>query len=318
MAVYTHVSLEALKAFLRRYDIGALQSYQGVTKGIENSNYILTTDHGRFILTLFEQRVEEQDLPFFIDFMAHLRAAGRNCPAPVANRSGTALQELCDRPALITTFLNGSEVEDPGPDHCQKVGALMAQLHLDSADFSGERHNALGLEGWRTLADRCRARADTCSLNLAALIDDELAYLSANWPASLPRGVIHADLFPDNIFFQDGEVSGVIDFYFSCSDFYAYDVAITLCAWAGEGGWSPDRAAALLSGYEKLRPLTSEERQAMIFFLRGAALRFLLTRLYDWLNQVDGADVNVKDPLAYHDLLVFLRRKPDRLASLFS
>ncbi len=309
MAVYTHVPRDALEAFLADFEIGDLAAYEGVTQGVENTNYFLFTDRGRYVLTLFEKRVDDRDLPFFMDFMAHLAARGLAAPVPIADARGCVLKRLCGRPAVIISFLEGGGLDAPTAEDCRQAGALNARLHRDAGGFHGQRANALDLAGWRALAEKCGAQADRCAPGLSALIDDELSFLEDRWPATLPRGIVHADLFPDNVFFKDGAVSGVIDFYFACEEAFAYDLAITLSAWAGEGGWSQDKARALIEGYEKIRKLSDEERNALPILLRGAALRFLLTRLHDWLHQVDGAQVAVKDPLAYRDLLEFHRSR---------
>ena len=309
MAVYTHVPADALADFLDDYDLGDLINFKGVTKGVENTNYILSMSSGRYVLTLFEKRVEEEDLPFFLDFMKHLSDCGIDAPDPVPDKNGVALKTLCNRPAVIITFLEGEDIADPDEDACAQMGRTLAKMHLYAEDFGDVRQNALGLAGWRALAAKCAPRADECAEELRALIEDEVEELTRIWPDNLPEGAIHADLFPDNVFFQDGELSGVIDFYFSCTDAFAYDLAITLNAWAGDGGWSQSKAAALLQGYQSVRPLSEKELTALPVLLRGAALRFLLTRLHDWLHQVEGAQVNVKDPLVYRDLLEFHRNQ---------
>ncbi|MEM9169721.1 MAG: homoserine kinase [Pseudomonadota bacterium] len=309
MAVYTTVPADALAAFLADYDLGALVRHDGVAQGVENTNYIVETARRRFILTLFEKRVDPADLPFFVAFMAHVAAAGIAAPEPIADRRGRALKTLCDRPALATTFLNGAGVAGtPSPHEARAVGAVSARLHRAAETFARSRENALGPAGWARLAAACGADAETCAPGLARLIADELAAVRGAWPTGLPRGVVHADLFPDNVFFDGEACTGVIDFYFSCTDFFAYDLAITLNAWCGEGGWSAERARALMDGYEAVRPLAPDERAALPVLLRGAALRFLLTRAYDWLHRTDGATLTVKDPLVYRDLLDFLRR----------
>ena len=258
-------------------------------------------------MTLFEKRVAEEDLPFFMAFMAHLSSQGVAAPAPIADLDGRIVKSLCGRPAAIISFLDGGGVKTPTLSDCQEAGAACATLHLAAEGFNETRANALSLDGWRELVAACRADADRCAAGLADFVEAELRFLRETWPTNLPTGVVHADLFPDNIFFQDGRFSGVIDFYFSCTDYYAYDLAILLCAWVGEFGWDAAKAAALLNAYEARRPLTRAERAALPILLRGGALRFLLTRLYDWIHQVDGAQVRVKDPLAYRDLLVALQ-----------
>lgn len=308
MAVYTHVDRQTLEALLDRYAIGALVSHEGVREGVENTNYILHTKQGRFVLTLFEKRVEETDLPFFLGLMGHVSAKGLAVPAPVSDRAGVVLQRIAGRPAVIITFLDGKARMSPSPVDCRAAGATLARFHLAAADFERSRKNALGPVGWKSLAERCAAGADRCASGLAELIAGELAAVDTAWPSTLPVGPIHADLFPDNVFFSGENVSGVIDFYFACTDFLAYDLAVTLNSWCfPTRRWSRESATAMIEGYESVRPLLRDERKAMPRLMRGAGLRFLLTRLYDWLNQDPNALVTVKDPLEYRDLLLFLR-----------
>lgn len=308
MAVYTQVSREDLAAFLAAYDLGALRRHQGVEQGVENTNYTVETDRGRFILTLFEKRTAETDLPFFASAMAHVAAHGVPAPSPVADRAGRVFGRLSGRPAALFTFLDGCQRMAPKIADCREMGALNARLHLAAEGFRPVRANALSLSGWRLLADKCRQRADEAAPGLGALIDEELAFLSARWPAAPPAGLIHADLFPDNVFFHDDRVSGVIDFYFTCTDLFVYDLALTLNAWAAAGTlFEMEKARALLAGYQAVRPLSAAEMQALPVCLRGASLRILLTRLHDFLHRVEGAMVTVKDPLEYRDLLLFHR-----------
>lgn len=308
MAVYTHVSEAAAEELLGRYDLGGLVAMLGVAEGVENTNYIVDTERGRFVLTLFERRVRKADLPYFLALMSHLARKGVPAPNPLSDREGNILQEVCGRPAVIISFLKGQANMRPGPDECRQAGALLARLHMAGADFPMNRPNDLGPEGWRTLADLCSGQSARCATGLDVLIADELSTLASAWPKSLPAGAAHADLFPDNVFFLDGEVSGVIDFYFACTEFYAYDLATCLNSWCFlDRQWKADNAAAMIAGYQQIRALSSEERATLPILLRGAALRFLLTRLYDWLNQVEGAIVKVKDPLEYRDLLILHR-----------
>lgn len=311
MAVYTHVPEADLSALLSGYDVGALASFAGIGEGVENTNYLVRTKRGKFILTLFEKRVREADLPFFLALMAHLSAKGVAAPAPIRDRSGAVLKRVCGRPAVVTSFLPGKTRPKPSAADCRALGAALAGLHRAGADFPMTRDNALGLHGWRRLAGECARDADTCADGLGALIRDEMAFLTAEWPKDLPKGVIHADLFTDNVFFEDAAVSGFIDFYFSCTDYFAYDLAICINDWSNvDGQWRPENAAALIEGYSSVRPLSDAEKKALPILLRGAALRFLLTRLYDWLHRVDGALVTVKDPLEYRDILLRHRRTP--------
>jgi homoserine kinase type II len=310
MAVYTEVGEEELNAFLAGYALGALRSYKGIAEGVENTNYLLHTAAGYFILTLYEKRTAREDLPFFIGLMEHLAARGINCPQPVKSKKGGALGELAGRPAAIVTFLEGVSVRRPNVSHCGAVGRALAQMHQAGADFKLHRKNALGLAGWAPLAANAGKRADEVAPGLQALIEEEIARLASEWPRQLPRGVIHADLFPDNVFFLGGKLTGLIDFYFACDDLLAYDLAVCLNAWCFEvdGSYNVTKGRALLSGYFEVRALTAEEVEAMPLLARGAAVRFLLTRLVDWLNVPAGALVRPKDPLEYLRKLRFHRR----------
>lgn len=310
MAVYTNVNDEELAAFVARYDIGEVRSHKGIQEGVENSNFLLVTDRGPHILTLYEKRTRREDLPFFLGLMGHLSKRGIDCPQPVLNRDGEALGELAGRAAVIVTFLNGAWPRVIRSFHCAELGGAQARMHLAAADFTLSRANDLSLAGWELLADRCRGRADEVSPGLARVIDDELEYLRAVWPRNLPSGVIHADLFPDNVFFQDERLTGLIDFYFACSDAFAYDAAICLNAWCFDpsGDFNADRSALFLSAYNAVRPMSVEEREALPILCRGSALRFMLTRLHDWLNRSPNALVKVKDPLEYLNKLTFHRR----------
>lgn len=313
MAVYTHVDDRSLQAFLLEYEVGAPVEIKGVAEGVENTNYIVDTENGRYILTLYEKRVEEADLPFFLALTRHLAEKGLPAAAPIAGRDGVMLRRLCGRPAALIQFLPGVSRETPEADDCKSLGRMLARLHMAVADFAPTRKNALSLAGWKTLAERCAHDADSCAPGLARLIAEELTALQKAWPTNLPGGVIHADLFPDNVLFEGRTISGLIDFYFACSDFFAYDLAVCLNAWCfdADGTLSHEKAAAMTGAYTVVRPLTAEEIEAMNVLLRGAALRFLLTRLYDWLNQVEDALVNVKDPLEYRDKLLFHKEKAD-------
>lgn len=307
MAVYTDVSAEALHAFCAHYDIGRALSFKGIAEGVENSNFLVHVEAGHFILTLYEKRVQPQDLPFFLGLMRHLAARGLNCPQPVAMRSGEVLGELAGRPAALVTFLDGLSIRHPAPAHCGEVGVALARLHLAGEGFALARPNALSLPGWPPLFQAAQARADDVCPGLSATIAAELDALATLWPRGLPQGVIHADMFPDNVFFLNEAVSGIIDFYFACNDFLAYDLAICLNAWCFDDAdrFDPAKGAAMLRGYAGLRPLSGEELSALPALARGAALRFMLTRLVDWLNVPAGALVKPKDPLEYMRKLRF-------------
>jgi homoserine kinase type II len=309
MAVYTDVPDDELRVFVGEYDIGEVVSCKGIAEGVENSNFLLRTDSGTFILTLYEKRVAPRDLPFFIGLMEHLASAGIACPTPVHGRDGIALRVLCGRPAAIVTFLDGMWPRRIKPFHCAALGGAMAALHRASTSFAMSRPNTLSLAGWRELFEACRGRADEVSPGLADELAGELDGLEAAWPRDLPSGVIHADLFPDNVFFRGEAVSGIIDFYFACTDFFAYDVAIGLNAWCFEADFSFNvtKARLLLSSYRAARPFSETEMAALPLLARGSALRVLLTRLYDRLNHPPGAMVRPKDPLEYLHKLRFHR-----------
>lgn len=307
MAVYTEVSDADLAAFLETYDIGRVRALKGIAEGVENSNFLLHTEKGGFILTLYEKRVEAENLPFFLALLDHLAERGISCPRPVRARSGQALGKLSGRPAAIVTFLDGVCRNRPGVGDCVRIGEALAELHRAAADFRGGRANALDLKAWPQLFAPVRSRADDVQPGLAAAIAAELDFLKTRWPRGLPRGIIHADLFPDNVLFLGDEVSGLIDFYFACADDLAYDLAICLNAWCFEpdGAFNIAKAAALFEGYQRVRRLSPEEAASMPLLARGAALRFALTRLIDWLNVPPGALVHPKDPLEYVGKLRF-------------
>jgi len=313
MAVYTDVSDDDLRAFAALYDIGEVLSCKGIAEGVENSNFLVTTERGNFILTLYEKRVAPRDLPFFIALMEHLARHGVACPTPVPGRDGIALRELCGRPAAIVTFLAGMWPRRIMPFHCAALGRALAQLHRAGASFRMTRANDLAVAGWRNLFESCRTRAAQAQPGLAEELAAELVLLETVWPRDLPMGVIHADLFPDNVFFRDHELSGLIDFYFACTDFLAYDLAICLNAWCFEAddSFNVTKARLLLDGYRRERPLAPRELAALPVLARGSALRFLLTRLFDWLNPPAGALVRPKDPLEYLRKLRFHRSITD-------
>ena len=308
MAVYTEVSDDELALFIADYEVGALLSYKGIAEGVENTNYLLHTDKGPFFLTLYEKRVTPADLPFFLGLMEHLARAGLT-PTPVRDRQGRLLRELAGKPAALVTFLEGVWLRRPQPAHCRALGRAMAELHLAGQGFALRRANALGVAGWRPLYARFQSRADEITPGLAAMIELELDRLERGWPQDLPQGIVHADLFPDNVLFLGNRLSGLIDFYFACYDALSYDIAVTLNAWCFEAdhAFNIDKARALLAGYQSVRPLTAAERKALPLLARGAALRFLLTRAYDWLHTSGDALVSRKDPAEFAARLAFHR-----------
>jgi homoserine kinase type II len=307
MAVYTEVSNGDLENFIALYDIGQPVSCKGIAEGVENSNFLLATDRGSYILTIYEKRVAKTDLPYFLGLMDHLAAKGIVCPTPIHQRNGATLGELCGKPAAIISFLDGLWPRKPTARHCQLLGEALARFHLAGLDYRGHRANNLALSGWRRLADACKDRAHEVRPGLAETIAEEIGWLESNWPRDLAAGVIHADLFPDNVFYLGDRLSGIIDFYFACNDYLAYDVAICLNAWCfePEGDFNTTKARLLLGSYNKVRQIPKTELAALPALARGSALRFLLTRLYDWLNHPPGAFVKPKDPLEYARKLRF-------------
>ena len=307
MAVYTEVPDDELQSFIASYDIGSVLALKGIAEGVENSNFLLHTEKGYFILTLYEKRVKKEDLPFFIGLMDHLAMRGINCPRPVRMKNGETLGELQGRPAAIVTFLEGMGIARPSAHHCRELGETLARLHLAGQDYKTRRVNALSVQGWRPLFDAAKDRADSVTPGLRDATASSLQALEAEWPKDLPQGVIHADLFTDNVFFLKDKLSGVIDFYFACTDFLAYDLAICLNAWCFEldGSFNITKGQAMIAGYRAIRDLEPREVEALPVLCRGASLRFMLTRLVDWLNVPPGALVRPKDPLEYYRKLRF-------------
>ncbi len=302
MAVYTQVSAEALGTFLARYDQGALVSAKGIAEGVQNSNYLVETTADRFILTLYEEWTSTDDLPFFLAMLDHLAAAGNPVPRALPDRDGTAIQQLAGRSACLIEFLTGVSVSHPTPAQARAAGAAMGQLHAGLADFAPTRANPLGADTWRPLLERCGAGIDTIAPGLFARIEAALARVLAQWPRDLPVAAIHTDLFPDNVLMLGDRVTGVIDFYFACTDIRAYDLAVMHSAWAFDATgerYDPAIGAALIAGYESRFVLSDAERAALPILAQGACLRFLLTRAWDWVNTPADALVTRKDPLAY-------------------
>ena len=301
MAVYTEIDSNTLAEIAVQYPLSQVDEFKGITAGVQNSNFLLTTADAKYILTIYESSangVSAAALPFFLGLMLHLSAQGLSCPVPLARKDGELISTIKNKPAALVSFLEGRSVKTPRPEHCRALGAAMAQMHLAGDGFELTRPNNHGLGNWQALFERCHSRADEVSPDLTRAMERELTRLKENWPDNLPTGIIHADLFPDNVFFLQGDISGLIDFYFACNDFYAYDLAIALNAWCFEADatFNVTKARALLSGYQNLRPLAPEEIDAVPILGAGAAMRFLTTRLFDWLNQVDGAQVEPKNP----------------------
>lgn len=310
MAVYTHVSAERIARLLERYDVGTLVSAKGIAEGVENSNYLVETTENRFILTLYEKRVDAADLPFFLELLDHLAERGQPVPPAIADRSGRQIQTVEGRPACLIAFLPGVSPGEPTPAQAAAAGAALGELHKALTDFDAQRPNTMALPSWHSLAAECGGHLDDIAPGLGALVIEELAFLDAHWPADLPRSAIHADLFPDNVLMLGNHVTGIIDFYFACTDIRAYDLAVTHGAWcfADDGtGFDAELSESLIEGYQSAHPLLPEEAKAMPVLARGAALRFLLTRAWDWLNTPADALVTRKDPIAFRRRLEFYR-----------
>ncbi|RCL02975.1 MAG: homoserine kinase type II [Candidatus Tokpelaia sp. JSC161] len=310
MAVYTDIKSNELEAFLTHYNLAPLFLYEGITEGVENSNFLLQTQAGPYILTLYEKRVRKDDLPFFLGLMQFLANKGISCPQPVQRRDGTLIGSLANRPAALFSFLNGIWTRKPSIPHCQAVGRALAKLHLVGRDFSMKRKNPLSVLGWRPLWEACRIKAKRFPSHVLVEIDAELDFLEKKWPDHLPTGVIHADLFPDNVFFLKTQLSGLIDFYFACNDAFAYDLAICLNAWCFEkdGSYNMTKSCALLSAYYKERSLEKDELAMLPLLARGAAMRFFLTRLYDLFYIPDSGLVIKKSPQDFLNRIRFFRK----------
>jgi homoserine kinase type II len=317
MAVYTDITDEELAGLLADFDIGAATSLKGVAEGVENSNFLLETEAGRYFLTVYEKRVREEDLPFFLGLMRHLAARGFPSATPIADRRGQILKRVRGKPCAIVTFLSGLSVRRPSVAHCREAGRGLAELHLAAEGFELARENDLGQATWAPIFAPLEGEAEGLKPGLAATIRSDLERLAARWPADLPTGVIHADYFPDNVFFAgrqaEARFAGAIDFYFACNDAYAYDVAVALNAWCFEpdGSFNITAARALVAGYEARRPLSDAERAALPVLAHGAAMRFFLTRLQAWGATPDDALVKPHDPLEYERKLAVHRASPD-------
>ena len=307
MAVYTHITSEQVEDFLKNYNIGKLVNLQGITQGVENTNYFVDTDQGRFVLTLFEKRVNEDDLPYFLSFSEYLAEQGIACPKALYNKDGKNISTIEGKKAVIITFLSGQSLMNPSLIACCSAAKFFAKLHLAQQGFSGIRKNEMFLDAWKDLFEKIKDKTDIIGSDLNALIAQEITYLENNLPQDLPVGNIHSDLFTDNVFFEGDEVSGVIDFYFSCTDILVYDLAICLNAWCfdGNGTFIEERAAVMLEAYDSVRPLSDEEKKALGILLRASALRFLLTRSHDWIFHDKNAQVKAKDPKEYYNILKF-------------
>jgi len=305
MAVYTPITKEKLSSFLENYNIGTLENYKGVLEGVENTNYKIITSQDTFILTIFEKRVKEQELPFFIELQNHLSNKNIKCPSPIPNRNEQYIDTIENKPCVLMSFLEGKKIKNSTSYHCHQIGRLTAKIHLNSKDFNVTRNNGLHQKHWKDIFSKCQNSKDGQYGELYQIIEQELQYLDKKWPGNLPTGIIHGDIFPDNVFFIDNKVSGLIDFYFSCNDFYAYDLAITTNAWCFDKkkSFKKENFDSLLKGYQQHVNMSNDEKNYFNTLLRGAAMRFLVTRLHDQLYYPDGAMVVPKDPFEFFDIL---------------
>tara|TARA_B100000029_G_scaffold195351_1_gene193476 strand:+ start:169 stop:1137 length:969 start_codon:yes stop_codon:yes gene_type:complete len=310
MAVYTKLSESNLKVFFSKYNLGKLLSYKEIKEGIENTNYFIQLEKGSFILTLYEKRVEEKDLPFFISLMKNLFDKKFPSPEPIINKNGNYISEILNKKAAVVSFLNGKAKKNLDPNDCYEIGVYTAKLHLITQNLTGKRENKLSIKSWREIYNKVKIDCSKIHPNLSKIIENNLDKIEKNWPNNIPAGIIHADLFPDNIFFNKGKLSGIIDFYFSCYDFYAFEIAICLNALCFEGknenlSFNVTKAKRFIDGYSSLRKLNENEKKYLKILCQGAALRFLLTRVFDYLNLTEGAIVKIKDPIEYLKRLEF-------------
>jgi homoserine kinase type II len=307
VAVYTHLSAEALEALIGAYDVGELVSAKGIAEGVSNSNWLVETTQARFILTMYEHRVDAADLPFFLGLLDHLSSKGSPVPRTIHDRDGAPFRTIDDKAVALIEFLPGVSIDTPRPTQARAVGEALAGIHLAAADFSQHRQNTMGLAAWRKLLGDCGERLSDIDAGLPELVARELAFLEANWPSGMAPSVIHADLFPDNVLMLGNRVSGLIDFYFACTDIMAYDLAVTHAAWcfAADGSFRPAISQALIEGYHARRPLPPEAWAALPVLARGAAMRFLASRAYDWLHTPADALVTRKDPMVFAHRLSF-------------
>ena len=310
MAVYTKLNQNKIEEILSNYNLGKLDSFKGIEEGIENTNYFLSVDKKKFILTIYEKRVKSDDLPFFSDLMSSLNKANFKCPAPILNNENRTITNFDEKKLMIVSFLDGKAKENLSPINCKSVGAEIAKMHQLTKNLKLNRQNDLSINSWRKLFEAVKDKCTKIHKDLPKLIEENLIDVEKNWPKNLPKGIIHADLFHDNIFFIQDKFSGVIDFYFSCEDFFAFEIAICFNALCFDGlknnlSFNVTKAKHFIDGYTSIRKLTDEEINSIKVLSQGAALRFLLTRVFDSLNKVEGAIVKIKDPVEYLKRLEF-------------
>jgi len=310
MAVYTKLSENQLKEFFLNYELGKIVNYNGIEDGIENTNYFIETEKGKFILTLYEKRVDEKDLPFFIGLMRNLYDKKFLSPNPIINKNGSYISEILKKKAAVVSFLDGAAKKILSPNNCYEVGVNSAKLHSITKKLTQKRENKLSIKAWRDIYNNVKNDCSKIHPNLSSIIEKNLDEIEKKWPKNIPSGIIHADLFPDNIFFKNDKLSGIIDYYFSCHDSYAFEIAICLNALCFEGknqnlSFNVTKAKKFIDGYSSIRKLNEVEKKSLKVLCQGAAIRFLLTRVFDYLNLIEGAIVTVKDPIEYLKRLEF-------------
>ena len=310
MAVYTKFIEEEIKLILSNYSIGNLNRFEGIQEGIENTNYFLLVDKKKYILTIYEKRVKEEDLPFFSELMMSLNKSGFRCPVPLMNKKNSPITEFKKKKLMIVSFIEGKAKDILNPENCRSIGTEVAKMHEITKNFKIKRQNDLSIKSWRNIFNSIKDECIKIHKDLPILIESNLIDVEKNWPTDLPKGIIHADLFNDNIFFKDNKFSGIIDFYFSCNDFYAFEIAICFNALCFDGpqnnlSFNVTKAKNFIDGYNEIRKLSDKEKAYIKVLSQGSALRFLLTRVFDAINTVDGAIVKTKDPMEYLKRLEF-------------
>ena len=310
MGVFTVLGQNKIGEILLNYNLRKLDSFKGIEEGIENTNYFLSINKKKFILTIYEKRVKSEDIPFFSNVMSSLNKSDFKCPEPISNNNNSTITDFNGKKLMIVSFLEGKAKRNLSPDNCRSIGAETAKMHKLTSNFKFKRQNDLSIKSWRGLFDVVKDQCTKIHKDLPALIEENLVDVEKNWPNNLPKGIIHADLFHDNIFFDKDNFSGIIDFYFSCEDFFAFEIAICFNALCFDGAkenlsFNVTKAKNFIDGYSSIRKLLDLEKQSIKVLSQGAALRFLLTRVFDSLNIVEGAIVKVKDPIEYLKRLEF-------------
>ena len=310
MAIYTKVSKNDLEEFFSKYNLGKVENFRGIKEGIENTNYFIQTSKNKFILTIYEKRVQEKDLPFFMSLMRNLFDSNFKSPEPIINRNGNYITEIVGKKAAVISFINGNSKKNLTPENCKEVGSEIAKMHMITKNLAAKRKNELSLDSWKKIYQNVKEACFKIHPQLSKIIEENLVEVEKNWPTNLPAGIIHADLFPDNIFFNKNKFNGIIDFYFSCNDFYAFEIAVCLNALCFEGtkenlSFNVTKAKKFIDGYSKIRKISDDEKNSLKILSQGAALRFLLTRVFDYINLKKGAIVKIKDPIEYLKRLEF-------------